>query len=127
VRDRVDSALDVLRRAERWAVVEEGPTIPVPIPPRSLQRHLQLVDVLPPPLRPFRLAAFLGQPRELPEVGVQEPAEPDALSLPLVADPIHTIVPIAGSHQRQTVFSHGEASVYRPPAVLAERSRLASA
>ncbi|MNT08043.1 hypothetical protein D3C72_1427710 [compost metagenome] len=35
----------------------------------------------------------------------QEEAKPDALATPLQAHHIHAVVPVTGSHQRQTVFA----------------------
>ena len=73
-----------------------------------------------------RLAARLGERREGRERRVQEPAEPDALALAAVADPVHAVVPVAGADQRQAVRADGEAAVERARAVLEERARCSS-
>jgi len=53
---------------------------------------------------------------------VQEPAEPHALAFACLADPVHPVVPIAGTHQRQAVLADAEARVERERAVLEQRS-----
>ena len=60
-----------------------------------------------------RLAATLGDRRERGQGGVQEPAEPDALALALVADPVHAVVPVAGADQRQAVRADRQAAIER--------------
>ncbi len=124
LRDRVDPALLVLRGAERRSVVEIGAPVPVPVPGFPLDRHLQRVHVRAPPLCPLGVSALPGEPGELPEVGVEEPGEPDALALPLAADAVHSVVPVSGPHQRQAVRPDGEAAVERAGAVLEERPDL---
>lgn len=46
-----------------------------------------------------------GQRGEQVDGAHQQPAEPDAFALPLGANPVHAVVPVAGADQRQTVFA----------------------
>ena len=58
------------------------------------------------------------------EHAVQEEAEPDTLAAPLVAHPVHAVVPVAGPDQRQPVTADREAHLDGPGAVLEQRGRL---
>ena len=40
---------------------------------------------------------------------MQEKSQPDAFALPVKADQIHAVVPVAGTHQRQTVLAKSQA------------------
>ena len=51
---------------------------------------------------------------------MQEPAEPNAFAPAFKADAVHAVVPVACSHERQSVTSHREAPVERPRAMLKE-------
>ena len=42
----------------------------------------------------------------------QEPAQPHRFSTTLLADPVHTVVPVATAHQGQPVGAHGQAAVH---------------
>ena len=55
---------------------------------------------------------------------MQEPAEPDALALALLADAVHAVVPVAGTEEREPVHADREALVERARAVLEERRLL---
>ena len=124
LRDRVDTALRVLGRAQRSAVVEVRPPIPVAVPAGGLQRPPERIPVRAPHARTLSFAAGFGDRRPLGEGRVQEPAEPDALAPALGADSIHPIVPVAGADQRQAVAADREAPVERACAVLEERGAL---
>ena len=39
------------------------------------------------------------------QVLVQEPRQPDALTLALMTDPVHAIVPVTAAHQRQLMVA----------------------
>ena len=54
---------------------------------------------------------------------MQEPREPDALALTLVADAVHAIVPVAGADQRQAMRAGGKTEVEAARAVLEKRCR----
>ena len=113
--DADPSGVPSSKKARRY----QSPSQPVP-----LESDLQRGRVRPPAARPVRLAARLGEAREVPEIRAEEPAEPDALALAAGADPIHPVVPVAASHQGQPVAAGREAAVERPRAVLEERRRL---
>ena len=51
-----------------------------------------------------------GQPAKRVQHVVQEEAEPDAFALPLLADAVHAVVPVAGAHQRQAVLAEQSAA-----------------
>ena len=55
---------------------------------------------------------------------MQEPAQPDTLTAPIFAHPVHAIVPVACAHQRQAMRAGGRALCQRPAAVFIERIRL---
>ncbi len=50
----------------------------------------------------------------------QKPAKPYALAAALVADTVHTVVPVARSHQRETVRADDQASIDSSNTVLIE-------
>ncbi len=58
-------------------------------------------------------------------VAQEQPAEPDALALAALADPVHAVVPVAGADQRQAMGAgQGEALVEAARAMLEQRRRL---
>ncbi len=109
LRDRVDLAFAVARRAQRGAVVEPGAAIPAAVPGVLFDVFAQTVA--------FRCAEFgeigvVVLPRQRAELAQhldQEEAQPDALALAVDADPIHAVVPVAGADQRQAVFTKAHA------------------
>jgi hypothetical protein len=109
LRDRVDPALGVCRGAERRAVVEEGPAVPVAIPTIGLERLPERRHLDSPPLRIRALGAGLGPGREGGKDGVQEPTQPDALASTLATDPVHAVVPVAATDQRESVSTDCQA------------------
>src|SRR5437870_1383162 len=125
LRDRVDAALLVGDRAERRAVVEVGAPVPVAVPGLPLERRLEGGHVPAPGVGALVLAAQLGKASELPEGGVQEPAEPDALAHARLPDAVHAVVPVAGAHEGKPVAPDEQAAVERPSAVLEEGGPLA--
>ena len=104
LRDQVDAAFLVERRAERRAVVEEGAPEPGAVPAGAVQRSdasraraaCQRCARAP-------VAARLGERREALDHAAQEPGEPDRFAAAFVADAVHAVVPVAGAHQRQAV------------------------
>ena len=52
----------------------------------------------------------------------QEPAEPDALAAAFGADAVHAVVPVAGTDQRQTVSTLGQAASSARAAMLEQRA-----
>ena len=78
-----------------------------------------------PGLGALGVALRLGDRREVAERLQQEPAEPDALALALLADAVHAVVPVAAEDQRQAVGAGAlDGEVERARAVLVERRRL---
>jgi len=51
---------------------------------------------------------------------VQEEGEPDALALAFIADEIHSIVPVAGAHERQAVLAEPQSILDRAHAMFIE-------
>ena len=102
LRDGIDAALLVLRRAEGRAVVEVGAPVPVAVP-GPVERRGQPAHLAPVTRQPCRVLAPLRQGKELLDHAPQEPAEPDALAAATDPNPIHPIVPVAGADPRQTV------------------------
>src|SRR5437879_43881 len=72
-----------------------------------------------PPLPPR-----VAQLRPLCQDRVREPPEPDALPLPFGAHEVHSVVPVPGPHQRETVAPDRQAAVERAGAVLEQRAPL---
>src|ERR1700677_2497801 len=85
LRDRINLALFVLGRAQRGAIVKKRSTIPFAIPALPLERGFQFGLVQAPRFRALVLSARLGQWRKFAEHEVQEPSQPDALSLSFFA------------------------------------------
>ena len=111
--DRIDPALRVLGGAERGAIIEEGPAVPVAVPAVALERPPERLQVGPPARRPGQLAAGLRDRCERGQDGMQEPAQPHALAPALIAHPVHAVVPVARPDQRQPVGADFEAPVER--------------
>src|SRR5262249_62194344 len=99
---------------------EVGTEIPAAVPGVSLQSNPEFFDALPAPDGPRCVAALFRQLREGGQNGGQEPAVPNTLAFAARADAIHAIVPVAGSHQRQTVDAQPEAALQGAGAVLVE-------
>src|SRR5882672_11189354 len=74
-----------------------------------------------PRLRALVFTARISDFGKLPKNRVQKPTEPDTFSLPMLADTVHAVIPIARPHQWQTVASHRETSVYCASAMLKQR------
>ena len=116
----VDLALVVLRRSERRPVIEEGAPVPLPVPRLLLQRSLERFGAAPPTRRTLVFAAEIGDAGEVPQIHEQKPAKPHAFSPALMADPVHTVVPVAGPDQGKAMAAHLEAAVQGPRAVLVQ-------
>ena len=116
----VNAALLVLGRAERRAIIEEGPAIPLSVPTVTLESGLERADMQPPGFGALVLAARIRNLGELPENCVQEPAEPNTLALALLSNAVHAVVPVARADQRKTVTADSEASVQRSGAMFKE-------
>ena len=124
LRDGVDAALVVRRRAERRAVVVVGAAVPAAVPARGLERVAQRGLVVTLPRQPDVVATALAQRGEVLEDAVEEEADPDALTASLATDAVHAVVPVARAHERQPVRAARHAVVERATAVLVERRGL---
>ncbi len=67
------------------------------------------------------ISARLADRREARQDVAEEPREPHALALALVADPVHAVVPVAAADQRQPVHAGRPAGLDRADAVLVDR------
>ena len=123
LRDRIDPAFRVDRRAQRGAVVEEGAAVPAPVPTLALERLAEALHVGSPRLR-ARIAAGLGDRGEPRQGRVQEPSQPHTLAATFVADAVHPVVPVARPDERQPMRPDCQAPVQRCGTVFVHRHRL---
>ena len=72
----------------------------------------------------LHILARLTERRKLRERRVQKPTDPDALAFAAVPDAVHAVVPVARSHQRQTVRARLQTTIKRAHAMLVEAARL---
>jgi hypothetical protein len=75
----------------------------------------------PPGFSALALASRIRNLGKFPENGMQEPTQPDALALALHSNPVHAVIPVAGSYQWKAMATDSEASVQRAGAVFKER------
>ena len=122
--NRINAALVIRGGTQRRAVVEPGTAVPIAIPGLALQCGLQRVGMRTPCRRAGGVAARIGQRRECAQRCVQQPAEPDALALPQLADPVHAVVPITCAHQRQSAIANFEAGIESARAMLEQGADL---
>jgi hypothetical protein len=122
LRDRIDLAFFVLGRAQRRAVVEVRPAIPLAVPAVLLDvpRSRPASTVYRSASAPRRRAAAPGG--ELREHVKQEERQPHALASALLADEVHAVVPVAAAHQRQAVLAKPQSAIDRADAMLVERA-----
>ena len=124
LRDGIDAAFVVRRRAERRAVVEIGAPIPFAVPSFALERLLKRSGMRSPALARASCsprASAIGA-KAMSAACRNQPSQ--TLSpLPAFADAIHAVVPVAGAHQRQAVRAEREAVVERARAMLEQRRR----
>ena len=78
-------------------------------------------------LRKSFVAVQSGQNGKLFQHVVKKKRQPDAFAFSFFADEIHTVVPIAAAHQRQTVFAEFQAIFDRAHAVFVKRAGLGRA
>ena len=74
--------------------------------------------------RPGGVAAGVGDQREALQCRVQKPSQPDAFSTARRSHPVHAVVPIPRTEQRQTVRAHGKTGIERADAMFVQRCRL---
>ena len=63
-------------------------------------------------------AASVGQFGETRQRGVEKPRHPHAFAGAVFADPVHAVIPIARSHQRQAVRANRKAAIERKRAMI---------
>src|SRR5688572_7737716 len=109
--DRIDPAFVARRGADRGAVVEPGPPVPIAVPGFALERLLKRRGMIAPFRRARGVAPRLRQWDEGGESHVQEPPEPHAFPPARLADPVHAVVPVPAADQREPVRAALEARV----------------
>src|SRR5205085_3560424 len=124
LRNRINAALFVLRRAERRAIVKVRAPVPIAVPRFGFERLFQLLDVRAIVFGALRIIARLANGRELRERRVEKPTDPDALALAPVPDAVHAVVPIARTHQRQSMRARLQTPIKRARAVFVQRGCL---
>ena len=120
LRDRVDLAFGIARRAERRAVVEVSAPVPFAVPAVLFDIAAQ-AERLPPGSvlrRTDRHAA--ARLAESHEHFIQEESQPDAFALAVLAHQVHAVVPVAGADERQAVLAEAEAPQNGPHAVFVQ-------
>ena len=122
LRDRIDAALVVLRRAQRRAVVVVAAPVPLAVPGRARARRRAAAPPAGSDRRAARSSRRIADRRKRGEDGVQEEAEPRALAAALRPDAVHPVVPVAAADQRQPVRADGQALVDRANAMFEERA-----
>jgi hypothetical protein len=90
-------------RSKGRPIVEIRPAIPAAIPCVCLDVGPQFLRLAGARARKAIVPMANGQVLEQAQVLAQEPGQPNALPLALVADEVHPIVPVARSHERQPV------------------------
>ena len=86
-----------------------------PSQPCSSSAPRSCVHVRSPAVGSARVAPRFGDRDEPGERAVQEPPQPDALALALLADAVHPVVPVAGADQRQAVGADARGCSRSPP------------
>ena len=108
LRNRVDGALVVLRRAQRASIVVVAAPVPFAVP-REFELRRQAARGVRVGLRPRRLVARGAQRDERLQHGVDEEAGmPGAFAAPRRTHLVHAVVPVARAEERQPVGAGGE-------------------
>src|SRR5882757_9106092 len=118
LRDRIYLAFLVRRGAQRLTVVKESAAIPFSIPRLSLQRGSQRVGVGAPSRDSDRFLARLRERNESCQRRVEKPTEPNTFTGTVLTDPVHPVVPVAGSHKGKSMRAEGQRGVKRNGAML---------
>src|SRR5580692_7388467 len=109
---------------ERFAVVEISAAIPLAIPGVLLDVLLQLSRLRVTMIRKGDIFARARQSRELGEHIVKKEGQPNAFAASLVSDAIHAVIPIATTHQWESVSTKLQPMLNGAHAMLIERGRL---
>src|SRR5437016_8161440 len=108
--------------AQRCSIVEICSPVPSAVPPVTFEGFLQVRGMLPPTCASSLLAAAIGERSERRQRFMKKPTKPYTLTFATHPHPIHTVVPVSGSHQRQTVTANRETCFQRTSAMFVERS-----
>ena len=120
LRDRVDLAFRTGGRSQRGAVVEPGALVPVAVPRACFDALAQLPGFDFAQVGEGGVGVSARDRRESFQHRDQKEGQPDAFTLARRANQVHAVVPVARSHQRQSVLAIAQAMAYRQPAVIVE-------
>src|SRR6267142_4164237 len=70
------------------------------------------------------LLSLVAERRKSGQCRVEKPAHPNAFAFAQLAHAIHSVVPVARTHQWKTVLAHAQAAIESSSAVLENRSGL---
>ncbi len=119
---RIDLAFFIRGGAQRRAVVEVRPAIPLAVPAVLLNISPQSAGFDRVPVREHHVAAPPRQVGELREHMKQEERQPHALAPALLADKVHAVIPVAAPHERQSVAAKAQTVFECADSVLVERA-----
>src|SRR5208283_4597874 len=109
--------------AKRFAIVEVGAAVPLAIPGVLLDVLLQLPGLGEAAFGKSGIAVGAGQLSKLGEHVVKKKSQPDTFTASLVSHPIHAVIPVTATHQRQTVFAEFQSVLDGARAMLVKRGR----
>src|SRR6266852_9768464 len=121
--NRIDAAFIVLRRAPRCAVIEEGAAIPVAVPTAFGQCLLEAFEMFAVLTAARALVARVAIRCKSSQRRVEKPSDPNTFALAQVAYPIHAVVPIARTHQRQAMLAYSQTAIECARTVFKHRCR----
>src|SRR5688500_10643680 len=108
LRKRVDLTFGAGGRAHRLTAVEVRPTIPLAVPGVSLDVLPEFRGLPQAQVGEWFVLAPPGDGFESYEHVIEEECQPHAFPLAVLADQIHSIVPISGSHEREPVIAESQ-------------------
>ena len=115
----------VYARTQARPTVIKSAQVPFPIPGIGIQLLGVLLCLL--KVRRGIGTHVSGQRRKTEQGVVEEPTQPDTLTLAPGANAVHAVIPITRAHQRQAVYPAGRAFLERAAAVFVDRSSFACA
>src|SRR3546814_19474949 len=99
MRDLTDAALLLFGRAPGPAVIVECAQIPFAVPCGSFDRGRERVGAPIPAITKPGLIFVETVPREISDGRDDKPGKPHAFTVSSAADPIHAVIPVAGTDQ----------------------------
>src|SRR3546814_10507968 len=99
LRDRIDAARLLFGRAPGPAVIVECAQIPFAVPCGSFDRGRERVGAPIPAITKPGLIFVETVPREISDGRDDKPGKPHAFTVSSAADPIHAVIPVAGTDQ----------------------------